>query len=89
MAKLDDALPISASDYVDDPDACYDWTNEYVLVRDTSMMATFKNLILAINLLGERGWETLSCAADTNGAILALLRNTAVKRKRDRMDPQV
>ncbi len=80
---LDEKLPISATEYVKDPDMCFAWTNYYVLLKDSSSMGTYKNLNLAINLLAERGWEAQSIGGDATGYFFALIKNTHIKRKND------
>lgn len=80
---LDEKLPISATEYVKDPDMCFAWTNYYILLKDTSAMGTYKNMILAVNLLAERGWEAESISGDASGNLFALVKNTHLKRKND------
>lgn len=85
MAKkpLDESKTISAAEYVKEPDICFTWTNYYVLLRDNSVMGTYSNLILAVNLLAERGWEALSAGGDASQGMFILVRNTTLKRKND------
>jgi hypothetical protein len=78
-----DEKPISASDVVKDPNIVFEWMNQYVLLRDSSMTGTYKNLIEAINLLAERDWEALSIGGDASGYLFALCRNTKYKRKNE------
>ena len=77
----DDTKPISAGDIVKEPQIILGFLNQYVLVRDMSPMFNYKNLIEAINILGEYGWESLSIAADNSGYMYALVRNTNYKSK--------
>lgn len=81
MGRFNEDEPINARDYVADPDSCYAWSNYFVVLRDMSITGKFRNLILAINLLAERGWETVSIGGDSNQYMFALVRNTHAKRK--------
>lgn len=81
-----DDKPISASEIVKNPDIVYQFTNYYILIKDTSMMARYKSLIEAINLMVERGWETESITNDGGGTMYALCRNTQYKFKNQPAD---
>jgi hypothetical protein len=81
MRRFNEDEPINAKDYVTDPDICYTWANHFVVLRDMSITGKFRNLILAINLLAERGWETVSIGGDSNQYMFALVRNSHAKRK--------
>ena len=39
------------------------------------------NMIEAINIFGDYGWETVSMSVDSSSNMLALVRNTNYKRK--------
>jgi hypothetical protein len=75
-----DQTPIDASKIVEDPTLLDTAENIYVLVRDMSMMGTYKNMIEAVNILAERGWETVSIATD-NSYMYGLVRSPHFKRK--------
>lgn len=77
---VDEKQPIPAKEIVRNPDVIHTLVQQYVMLRDTSMMNTFKNTIAAINLLGDRGWEVVSMAVE-GGTLYTLVRNTAYKRK--------
>lgn len=79
--NLDEAKPINASDIVKDPQIILTFLNQYLLIRDLSPMYNYKNLIEAINILGEYGWESLGLASDTSGYMYTLVRNTHYKQK--------
>ncbi len=81
-----DEKPISASEIVKNPEMIYQFTNYYILIKDTSMMATYKNLIEAVNILAERGWETVGIANDGGGSMYAMCRNTQYKFKNQPID---
>ena len=77
----DESKPISAGDIVKEPQIILGFLNQYVLVRDMSPLSNYKNLIEAVNILGEYGWESLSIASDATGYMYALVRNTNYKHK--------
>lgn len=79
---MDDTRPVAAKDVVENPDAVFRWHNQYVIIKDGSMTGTFTNLIEAMNLCAERGWETVSIATD-QAYMYALVRDTMRKRKND------
>ncbi len=80
----DETKPISATDIVTDPAMIRGLLSEYVIIKDMSMMGTYKNLIEAINIFSEYGWETVSMTHDnSSGSLLALVRNTHYKHKHD------
>lgn len=76
-----DERPVSAVDIVRNPDIVAGFINQYILLRDSSVNGTYRNLIEAINLIAERGWETLSIGGDYSGNLFALCGNTHYKRK--------
>jgi hypothetical protein len=78
-----DDKPIAATEVVKDPALVYQLGNAYIMLRDTSVMGTYKNMIEAINLLAERGWETVSISLDGAGSMYALCRDTNFKRKNE------
>ena len=80
MAARFDQTPIDASKVIEDPTLLDTADNLYVLVKNTSVMGTYKDLIEAINVLAERGWETISISADS-GTMYALCRSPHFKRK--------
>lgn len=84
---MDETKPMGATEFVEDPDLVYSLINEYVLIRDMSVRSTYVNLIEAINLFSERGWDTVSLTMDNGGFMYALLRNMAYKHK-NRPDAQ-
>ena len=77
----DETKPITAKKIVDDPNLIMGLVSEYIMLKDTSMMTTYKNMIEAINILGDYGWETISMSVDSSNNMLALVRNTNYKRK--------
>lgn len=79
----DESKPITAKGIINDPYQIMGFMNEYVMVKDTSVMSNFKNLIEAINIFGEYGWETVSMTLDSGMTMFALIRNTNYKRKNE------
>ncbi|MCA9913014.1 MAG: hypothetical protein KC496_06680 [Anaerolineae bacterium] len=79
--ELDENKSIPAADILKDPESIYTLTNQYVMLREMSMMGSYSNTIEAINLLGDMGWEVVQLINDSSGTMYALLRNTKYKRK--------
>ena len=79
MARFDQS-PIEASKILEDPTLLDTAENLYVVLRNSSMLGTFKDLIEAINILAERGWETVSISAEST-TMYALCRSPHFKRK--------
>ncbi len=77
----DENKSIPAADIVKDPESIYTLTNQYIMLRELSMMGSYNNTIEAINLLGDVGWEVVQLINDSSGTMYALLRNTQYKRK--------
>jgi len=77
----DETKPVTAKDIVNDPQLVMGFMSEYIMIKDTSMMSSFKNMIEAINIFGEFGWETVSMSIDSSSTMFALIRNTNYKRK--------
>lgn len=77
----DETKPITAKEIVKNPNLIMGFMSEYIMIKDTSMMTTYKNMIEAINILGDYGWETVSMSVDSSSNMLALVRNTNYKRK--------
>jgi hypothetical protein len=75
-----DQTPIDASKILVDPTLLDTAENLFVLLKDTSVLGSYKNMIEAINILAERGWETVSIAPDNN-SMYALVRSPHFKRK--------
>jgi hypothetical protein len=76
---------INAKDLLDDPDSMQSFQTPYLMVRDNSMMGTYKNLMTAVNWLFEYGWDVVSISRDDSGTMFVMLKNANAKRKRDKM----
>lgn len=79
---MDTSRPISAEEIIKDPGSVDFIYDHYIILRDMSMFARYTNLIKAINLLSERGWDIVSLSADAS-YMYALCRNPRVKRKNE------
>lgn len=79
--SIDEGKPISASELVKEPEMIHGFLQEYIIIRDMSPLSSYKNLIEAINLLGEYGWESLGIATDASGYMYTLVRNKNYKHK--------
>lgn len=77
----DETKPVTAKDIVNDPQLIMGFMSEYVMIKDKSMLSSFKNMIEAINIFGEFGWETVSTSIDSGNTMFALIRNTNYKHK--------
>ncbi len=80
MPEFPDAS-IEASKIVEDPSRLDRTDYAYVLVRDSSMMGTFKNLMDAVNLLAERGWTVVTMINNESGTMHVMLHNPHFKQK--------
>lgn len=76
---------ISASNILEDEDLMDRVEDPYViLIQDTGLYKAGshrKNMIAAMTLMYDRGWETVNISFDTQGALVALLKNPRAKRK--------
>jgi len=80
MPEFPDAS-IEASKIVEDPSRLDRMGAAYVMVRDTSMMGTYKNLMHAVNILAERGWQVINMVNNESGTIHVMMQNTYFKQK--------
>lgn len=77
---LDETKAVKAKDIVDDPDAVYGLMRSHILVSDTSVNATFSNLMDAVEILYNAGWEVVSTTYDSTYMFM-LMKNSNYKRK--------
>ncbi|MGJ3237204.1 MAG: hypothetical protein ACFE0Q_00715 [Anaerolineae bacterium] len=77
---LDESKALKAKDIVDDPDAVFGLMRSHVLVTDSSLNATFTNLMDAIEILVNAGWEVINVTYD-GGYMFAMMKNLNFKRK--------
>ncbi len=79
---LDESKAIQAKDIVADPDSVYGLTRSHILVGDSSANATFSNLMDAINILADAGWEVINTTYNPAYMhMFVMLRNPNYKRK--------
>ncbi|PJF38166.1 MAG: hypothetical protein CUN55_18385 [Phototrophicales bacterium] len=69
---MDSSTPIRAADIVDNPDTLQTLEERYIIIYDSSWGGTFRNMIKAINILDQYGWETKSIA-HSQGVMYALI----------------
>ncbi len=77
---LDETQVIKAKDVVDNPDDVRTFSRAYVMVTDTSMNYTFTNLMDAINIFHDYGWDVHEIEAEST-VMFALFKNPNYKRK--------
>lgn len=77
---LDDGKAIAAKDIVNQPDDVFRLNRAYIMLLDTSMSNTFSNMVDAINVLHDAGWEVESMASYSY-TMHVIMRNTNYKRK--------
>ena len=77
---LDESKVIPAKDIVEDPDAVYGLMRSHVLISDSSINATFSNMMDAIEIMVESGWEVINMAYE-GGVIFMMMKNLNYKRK--------
>lgn len=78
---LDETKAIKAKDIVDDPDDAYALSRSHIMLSDQSVGATFSNMIDAINIMHDMGWEVVSSTTNANSYMFVLMKNTNYKRK--------
>jgi hypothetical protein len=77
---LDDSKAISAKDIVKDPESAYRMNRAIVIVTDSSMTYSFSNMVDALNILYDAGWEVEATTTE-NYVMQVILKNTHYKRK--------
>lgn len=83
--SIDDSKTIKAGDIVREPDAVYSFTSAYILLLDTTFSGNLNNLILAVNILADAGWEIGELEVEGTNAYV-MCRNPNYKRKREVID---
>jgi hypothetical protein len=76
---LDETKAIKAKDIVDDPESVYGLMRSHIIIHDTSVNATFSNLLDAINIMYDAGWIVVNMTYSTN--MFVLMNNPNYKRK--------
>jgi len=77
---LDESKSIKAKDIVDDPDSVYGLMRSHMLLVDTSMTTSFSNMVDAIEILVNAGWDSVNMAYDS-GTMIVMMKNLNYKRK--------
>jgi ATP/ADP translocase len=72
---MDATKPIPAKEIVENPTQKIKYNGRYIFVTDTSYMYTFVNMVAALNILAERGWEVVSVTMES-GTMFALMQRT-------------
>ena len=77
---LDESKAVPAKDIVEDPDSVYGLMRSHVLISDLSMNATFSNLVDAVEICVEAGWDVVNMVYD-GGYMFVMMKNPNYKRK--------
>lgn len=80
---MDETRTINVGELLKNSQEIYSLTGPYILLKDSSMLGGFRNLIEAVNLLAEFGWEAVGIANDGSGGMFAMMHNTQYKRKNE------
>lgn len=80
---MDESKAIAAADVVKNPDDVLGLVQRYILLRDQSIFkSSFDNMIQALNILANYGWEPIHMFyADSSSQMFALLENIHYKQK--------
>lgn len=78
---LDETKAIKAKDIVDNPDDVYGLNSSHIMLSDQSVGATFSNMMDAINIMYDMGWEVVSSNYSPNNFMFVIMKNTNYKRK--------
>jgi len=77
---LDEAKAIKAKDIVENPDDAYGLTRSHIIISDTSVGGSFSNMVDAINIMYDMGWEAINMTYDSS-YMFTLMKNSNYKRK--------
>lgn len=77
---LDETKAIKAKDIVDEPDEVYGLMRSHIMISDTSVNSTFSNLMDAIEIMVNAGWEVVNMTNNTT-YMFVLVKNLNFKRK--------
>ncbi|GAB5493906.1 MAG: hypothetical protein Phog2KO_41210 [Phototrophicaceae bacterium] len=77
---LDESKAIVAKEIVENPDSIYSLMRSHILISDSSMNATFSNLMDAVEICVEAGWDVINMAYD-GGYMFVMMKNPNYKRK--------
>lgn len=79
---IDETKIIKAQQILDEPDAIYQLNRAYIMLTDTSMTMTFSNLMEAVNLLHDAGWDVNSMT-NYGSYMFVMMQNKHYKRKNE------
>ena len=77
---LDESKAIPAKEIVEKPDSVYSLMRSHTLISDSSMNATFSNMMDAVEIFVDAGWEVISMAYE-GGYMFVMMKNLNYKRK--------
>lgn len=77
---IDDSKSIKAQQILDNPDSIYSLERAYIMLTDTSMTMSFSNLMEAINLMHDAGWE-VNTMSTYGSYMFVLMKNLNYKKK--------
>lgn len=77
---IDETKAIKAKQIVDEPDSVFAMNRAFIMLMDTSMTMSFNNLMDAINILHDAGWEVESMA-NYSTYMFVLMKNSHYKKK--------
>ncbi|MEM9954725.1 MAG: hypothetical protein AAF846_24165 [Chloroflexota bacterium] len=77
---LDETKTIKAKDVVNNSDSVYGLMQPYILISDDSITGRFDNLLQALAILKDAGWDALQMSY-TGTSIMVLVENTNYKSK--------
>ncbi|MGB7337532.1 MAG: hypothetical protein WBC91_01465 [Phototrophicaceae bacterium] len=77
---LDDSKSINAKDITKNPDDIFAMSRPYILVRDESITGSFSELMDALHILKDAGWNAIQMSF-TGTSMMVLVENTNYKRK--------
>mgnify|MGYP000350541786 CR=1 FL=1 len=76
---LDETKAIKAKDVVNDPDSVYGLMRPYILLNDVSMTGSYSNMMDAITILADAGWEVVEMSYYST--MYVMMKNLNYKRK--------
>lgn len=78
---LDETKAIKAKNIVENPDDAYSLSRSHIMLTDQSINATFSNMVDAINIMYDLGWEVVSSTYSQSNFMFVLMKNSNYKRK--------
>jgi hypothetical protein len=78
---IDPSKPIKVSDLLNELDALHDIAQNYIMLSDTSINATFLKMIEAVNAIDEHGWEVVGISGGGDGMTMYAMARRIIKAK--------